>query len=224
MKNKALLLALATISLSACTWVKPGTNQQDLQTAKYACLKDAHRTWHWTTTLMIPIVDNAFWAADEGSFYNICMKSKGWQHLGKGEAKTAQMEANTTLNTALASRNQCMRQVREKPEYTTLSRHLPDVYAARFSFAQMTSNETPTALDAIALETYFPAVEECHQRYMEVVRPLLTLEDAKIFQQRDVEKNLNASELTRRKITYGEYSTRENQSMDTTKIKLMHEQ
>ncbi|MFT8418942.1 MAG: hypothetical protein ABF636_08975 [Acetobacter sp.] len=224
MNNKVLLLAMATLGLSACTWVKPGSTQQDLKTAKYACLKDAHRTWHWTTTLLIPVVDGAFWAADEGNFYNHCMASKGWQHLGTGEAKTVQMEANATLNQATLSRNQCTRLVREKPEYRTLSRRLPDMNTGNFSFAQMASNDMPTSLDSIALETYFPAMDVCHQQYLTAIRPLLSREDDKIFQQRDIEKTLNASELTRKKISFGDYSTRESQSIDSTRLKLMHEQ
>ncbi|MDN6713057.1 MAG: hypothetical protein L0L41_00340 [Acetobacter sp.] len=224
MKNKVFLLTMATIGLSACTWVKPGTTQQDLKTAKYACLKDAHRTWHWTTMLPIPVVDSAFWAADEGNFYEICMESKGWQHLDVGEAKTVQMEANSTLNAATTNRNLCTQQVREKPEYGAISRRLPDMYTANFSFAQMSSNDMPTSLDSIALETYFPAMDVCHQQYMTAVSSLLSSEDKKIFQQRDIEKTVNASELTRKKISYGEYATRENQSIENTKLKLSHGQ
>lgn len=201
--------------------MKPGTTEQDRKAAKYACLKDAHRTWHWA--LGIPVVDAAFFAADTGNFYDTCMRSKGWAKYDSDDAKLVMQETNETLQSAQDVRNACVKDVRDRPQYSRIYRMFPDLYTARFSFAQTVSNEFPSAADASALATYFPAVEECHTRYLNRVGPLLTVEDRKIFQERDIEKARNASELTRGKMTYGDYATRENQSIDTTKVRLMHD-
>lgn len=221
MKKCLSFLSLSAFLCGCSTWQKPAaTSEQKLQ-AQYSCKKDVHQTWYWGDRIwgFMPwgLIETG---VETDGLYSQCMKSKGWSHKSKEDAQWDAKENRTLLINSEHNHAKCVSELRSEPRYLIIQSHLPNISDNRFTFYQVSDATIPSISDSSILSDYFSGSEQCHKNYIMAINPLLSPLQRQIYAQRDIEHNAASAELSRRKISYGEWAQRENESIDRTKMKL----
>lgn len=221
-KHKYLITATLSLSLCSCsTWQKPSASQEDKLRDQYFCEKEAHQRWYqgdrlWGFTF-IGVIEGTIETDD---FYNRCMKIKGWTEKSPDKAERDAENYQSVITQANSSRKICFSKLRSNPKYIDILSHLPDSDKNEFTFFQTSDTKIPSETESYILADYFTAASQCHNTYISTIQPLLSPLQRKIYAQREIEHNTASAELSRRKISYGEWAQRENESLDKTRIKL----
>lgn len=209
---KSLFLLALCLSVGACThatWVRKGATDADLQRDQYACEKDARQSSYFGGRYYFDINFQAF--------QNRCMRSKGWSQEDEREVEVASDQAHTVQAQATFQRQACVERIRSEPEYVTIRTHLSDPQTGRYSLMQMASRDVPTQADAQVLMRYFNEAQECLRDFDQQMIPLMSIAQRRVFEQRYADSEMNAAELLRRQISYGEWAAKENKASDQTK-------
>lgn len=221
MKIYLTLISLSALLCGCTTWEKPAaTHEQKLQ-AKYSCKKDVHQTWYWGDRIWgftpIGLIETG---AESGELYSQCMKSKGWSHKSISKATQENQENNSILLRAQQEYKKCISDLGYNLRDQNILRHMPSNIDGKFTFYQTSDTTVPTLLESNILAGYFSGSTLCRAKYIATINSLLTSTQKQVYAQRDIEHNAASSELARRKISYGEWAQRENESIDKAKLKL----
>jgi hypothetical protein len=148
------------------------------------------------------------------------MSARGWSLQDRASADAAATSAAVSLTALNEQRSACIARVREQPRYTPLAARLSDRATGRFNFAQTTASELPTASEVTIAREYFIEVSPCLDAYFSAAIPMLPAEQGRIMQSARSEHDLNAAQLIRRQISWGEYASRSNRISEEATARL----
>lgn len=204
-----LVITTAAALLTACAqqvWVRPGAGPQQFEADRYACERDSRQSGGFGGGLI--------GAIEVQNFYNRCMVSKGWQLRDQASHNADVAVTNSTAQAAQQERRECLARVRQQPRFASITSRFSDPQTNRYNFAQMSSADTPTPAEAAVWTQYVTETDTCIDAFIARIGPLMTPEQRTAFNSSRSEVATAAAQLARRQITWGEFSTRINQSID----------
>lgn len=207
-----LLLCCGLTACSESAWYRPDGSRANIVADRYFCERDFRQSHYFGRGIVF--------AMNAGEFFGRCMNAKGWERRKKSEADSMTAERATRLQNAASAHHSCTAQFRASPRYAIILKYLPDPETGHFSFMQMSSNTRPASAETQALIDYFSATGTCRQDFIDTIRPYISEDQMDVVELGRNQSEINAAQLTRGEITFGEWASRENQETAADYIKL----
>jgi hypothetical protein len=204
--------AILTGCASPTVWNKSGATQQDFATEQYACERDSRQSGGFDSGLI--------GAIEVQGYFNRCMVAHGWYLQDKAQVQTSAANARATAQSVLQQRRACVTQIRENPNYQSMTEHFSDIQTGKYSFTQMSDPRIPTPSEVAVGREYLTQTDHCYETFLNGILPLASPAQAQVFRTSYSESQALSAQLVRREISWGDYSTRANQMIDANTAKL----
>ena len=232
-----VILAVAVGGCTTHTWAPgPGINPASFSAAKAQCsLFARHSGGGFSASGSAKFVAGAALgygigdAVRQNDDFNDCMLAGGWQIADAGAVVTGgsgRVQLNPagaqrvpvdsregSLQAINAQRMDCIKKIRDEPNFATLHPHFSDLATSRFSMTQLADEHTPTEEDGRLLAAYFDELTPCATKQIEAMSELVPALGPILSQMRS-ENEATIMLLIKQQLTWGQAAQRQQRSLD----------